>query len=108
MKTTDRRGGVTPPTVAHRDASRTKLAPSVGGPCPGLSADEAGVLAQIRDAGQYISPSRLHHMYARARAAADQAYDEPQRHTYIHARQSHPIDTVVGERAVSRTMRRLA
>jgi hypothetical protein len=103
MKTTDRRGGVTPPTVAHRDASRTKLASSVDGLCP----DEAAVLAQLRAAGQYISPSRLHRMYERARAAADQSYDEPNRHFYTRARQSHPVDTAVGERATNRVSRSL-
>jgi hypothetical protein len=97
---------MTAPSAFPRDASRTKLASSIGGPCPELSPDEAAVLAQIRAAGQYMSPSRLHAVYERLRAAVDLDYDDPNRHFYRHARQSHPVDLTVGERAADRIMRR--
>ena len=55
-----------------RDASRIKLANNTKVElCP----DELTVLAEIRAAGQYISPSRLHRMYLRWRGSADVDYD---------------------------------
>jgi hypothetical protein len=97
---------MTAPTITHRDASRIKLASSIGESCPDLCADEVAVLGQIRAAGGYVSPSRLHAMYTRLRAAADLEWDEPLRHTRIHGHQSHPVDATVGEPAVDQIMGR--
>jgi len=89
---------------AHRDASRSKLAQSMGDLCP----DEVAAYRAIREAGEYISPSRLHAMYERVTANADADFDFGAHVlTYLsktrHA--SIPVDVAVGDRVVKRLMK---
>lgn len=85
-----------------RDASRTKLAQSMGELCP----DELWALATLREAGVYVSPSRLRKMYRRVMASADADHDFGAHVlTMVRNRQSVPVDLEVGERAVKRVMR---
>lgn len=89
---------------AHRDASRIKLAHSMGELCP----DELAAYQAIRDAGEYISPSRLHSMYVRVMSSADADHDFGAHVlTYLNKqrRASIPVDSAVGERAVKRLLK---
>ena len=83
----------------QRDASRTKLAHSIGSLCP----DELAVYNAVREAGGYISPSKLHAIYERVTASADADFDfGAQVLTFMRRRQSIPVDTTTGERATKR------
>ena len=80
-----------------------EVGPSIGQLCP----DELAVYNQVRDAGQYISPSRLHSLYERYRQAADVDWDFGTAVlTFLNRRgESRPVDLAVGER-VTRQLQR--
>ena len=89
----------------QRDASRDKLARSIGSPC--LSADERAVYNAIRAAGGYISPSRLHAIYEHVTANADVDFDFGAHViTYLTRHGSRPADLATGEKAVHHLMRK--
>lgn len=86
-------------TATDRDASRTQVGPSEVHLCP----EEVEVLAQVRESGQYISPSRLHAMYTRFIESAQTDYDfGGVVLTYLTRRGSVPVDIHVGERVARR------
>ena len=87
---------------SNRDASRTSWPGAPEELCP----DELAAMKAIRDAGEYISPSRMRRIYRRVMASMD-AEAEFGTHvlTYLHRRQSIPADVTVGERAVKRLMK---
>lgn len=88
---------------APRDASRTKLAQSIGDLCP----DELRVLREICEAGGYVSPRRLHAAYLQVTASADADFDFGGALTYFLHHQSVPVDARVGERATDRVMKEI-
>ena len=77
---------------APRDASRTKLASSLAHLCP----DEIAVYTAIREAGEYISPSRLHSIYLYVTTKTDADFDLGLVLTYLDP---------TGERATARALR---
>lgn len=97
-----------PPGLAptlDRDASRKKLAQSMGEVCP----DVAALIAEMRAAGQYISPSRAQAMYDRLMASVDVERDEGGPALVVTRRgaggrisRSVPADAAVGERVARR------
>lgn len=96
------RGGA---SQSERDASRTKLASSIGQVC--LSPNEKRVMRDIKAAGQYISPSRLHRIYEQVTEQMDTDFDfGPAIITYLRRHGSIPVDQQVGERAAARIDRR--
>lgn len=89
-------------TAEDRDASRTQVGPSGVELCP----VEVEVLAQVRETGAYISPSRLHGMYVRFVESGQADWDFGGAVlTYLTRGGSRPVDLAVGERVARRLIR---
>lgn len=86
-------------TAGDRDASRGQVGLSMADLCP----EEVAVLADIKAAGKYISPSRLHGMYVRFIENGQTDWDfGGYVLTYLTRHGSRPVDGAVGERVARR------